>query len=59
MGSGTHDVSIDADDEDTVPYSGPAGGAVGGTPANKRAVGGKKRRGGIVPSEDPDRAESG
>lgn len=59
MGSGTHDVAIEEDDEDTVPYSGPSGGAVGGTPAGKRAVGGKKRRGGIVPSEDPDRAESG
>jgi RNA polymerase-binding transcription factor DksA len=59
MGSGTHDVAIEADDEDTVAYSGPSGGAVGGTPAGKRSVGGKKRRGGVVPSEDPDRAESG
>jgi RNA polymerase-binding transcription factor DksA len=59
MGSGNHDVDIEEDDEDTIPYSGPSGGAVGGTPAGKRAVGGKKRRGGIVPSEDPDRAESG
>ena len=47
MGSGTHDVAIEADDEETVAYSGPAGGAVGGTPAGKRAVGGKAgRRGG-------------
>jgi RNA polymerase-binding transcription factor DksA len=59
MGSGNHDVAIEEDREDTVPYSGPAVGAVGGTPAGKRAVGGKRRRGGIVPSEDPDRAESG
>ncbi len=59
MGSGQHDVAIEEDDEDTVAYSGPTGGAVGGTPAGKRAVGGKRRRGGIVPSEDPDRAESG
>jgi RNA polymerase-binding transcription factor DksA len=59
MGSGTHDVAIEEDDEDTIPYSGPAGGAVGGTPAGKRAVGGKNRRGGIVPSEDPDLPESG
>ena len=59
MGSGTHDVAIEADDEDTVAYSGPSGGAVGGTPAGKRAVGGKKRRGGIVPSEDPDRPNRG
>jgi RNA polymerase-binding transcription factor DksA len=59
MGSGTHDVAIEEDDEDTILYSGPAGGAVGGTPVGKRAVGGKKRRGGIRPSEDPDRHESG
>ena len=59
MGSSTHDIAIERDDEDTIPYSGASGGAVGGTPAGKRAVGGKKRRGGIVPSEDPDRAESG
>jgi RNA polymerase-binding transcription factor DksA len=59
MGSGSHDIAIEEDNEDTVAYAGPAGGAVGGTPAGKRAVGGKKRRGGIVPGEDPDRAESG
>ena len=55
MGSGNHDVAIEEDDEDTVACSA-HGGAVGGTPAGKRAVGGKKRRGGIVPSDDPDRA---
>jgi len=59
MGSSTHDVAIEEDDEDTIAYSGPSGGAVGGTPAGKRSVGGKRRPGGIVPSEDPDRAESG
>jgi len=59
MASGNHDIAIEEDDGDAVPYSGPAGGAVGGTPAGKRAVGGKKRRGGITPSEDPDRSESG
>jgi RNA polymerase-binding transcription factor DksA len=59
MGSGNHDVAIEEVGEHTVAYAGPSGGAVGGTPAGKRAVGGKKRRGGIVPSEDPDRAESG
>lgn len=59
MGTGTHDVAISGEDDDTVAYAGRSGGAVGGTPAGKRAVGGKKRRGGIVPSEDPDRAESG
>ncbi len=58
LGSGTHDIAIEEDVGDAVAYSGPSGGAVGGTPAGKRAVGGKKRRGGIVPSEDPDRAES-
>jgi RNA polymerase-binding transcription factor DksA len=59
MGSGTHDVVIEEDDEEAVPYSGPAGGAVGGTPTGKRAVGGKVRRRGIVPSEEPDLPESG
>ncbi len=59
MGSGSHDVAIEEDAEDNVAYSGRSGGAVGGTPAGKRADGGKRRRGGIVPSEDPDRAESG
>jgi RNA polymerase-binding transcription factor DksA len=54
MGSGTHDVAIEADDEETIPYSGPAGG----TPASKRAVGGKKR-GGITPRSDPDEPTSG
>lgn len=59
MGSSTHDIAIEADPEDAVPYSGPSGGAVGGTPAGKRAVGGKSRRRGITPSEDPDLPESG
>ncbi len=49
MGSSTHDVVIEADPEDTILYSGPSGGAVGGTPAGKRAVGGKSRRRGIAP----------
>ena len=59
MGSGRHDIAIEGDDADTIPYSGPTGGAVGGTPAGKRSVGGKARRRGIVPSEDPDLPESG
>jgi DnaK suppressor protein len=42
MGSGTFDAELAAGDPQA--YAGPAGGAVGGTPANKRAVGGKKRR---------------
>jgi RNA polymerase-binding transcription factor DksA len=50
MGSGTFDVTIEteqvgkeqATDEDTAgAYSGRSGGAVGGTPANKRASGGR------------------
>ncbi len=40
MASGNFDSSIEADEEDSA-YAGPAGGAVGGTPANKRARGGK------------------
>lgn len=42
MGSGNFDVADEADEpppDDA--YSGPAGGAVGGTPANKRSVGGR------------------
>jgi hypothetical protein len=43
MGSGTLDDQSMADDEEDNPeaYSGRSGGAVGGTPANKRAKGGK------------------
>ncbi len=59
MGSGTHDVTIAGEDDDAIPYAGRSGGAVGGTPAGKRAAGGRKTRGGIVPGEDPDHAESG
>lgn len=52
MGSGTLDQPSDDDitpgenfqDEESAGYSGPAGGAVGGTPANKRATGGKMSR---------------
>ena len=38
MDSGEFDVAIE--EQDMLPYSGPAGGAVGGTPAEKRAEGG-------------------
>jgi len=48
MGSGNFDQEIADDDDPTTAYSGPAGGAVGGTPAEKRAVGGKTH-GGIAP----------
>jgi RNA polymerase-binding transcription factor DksA len=43
MGSGNFDVESRADEDDEAPqaYSGRSGGAVGGTPANKRARGGK------------------
>ena len=48
MGSGNFDVAEEGDDDQVEAYSGPTGGAVGGTPANKRAVGGKKK-GGTAP----------
>lgn len=47
MGSGTHDADApdDADGEDRPEaQSGPSGGAIGGTPANKRARGGSPAR---------------
>src|SRR5688500_12046547 len=44
MGSGTADAPTDTDGEDLPEaISGPSGGAVGGTPANKRARGGRTR----------------
>jgi len=55
MGSGTFDVAIETEQlageqttegEPTDGYSGHSGGAVGGTPANKRASGGKMPAGG-------------
>jgi RNA polymerase-binding transcription factor DksA len=48
MGSSAYDVSLEEDNDEINAYSGPSGGAVGGTPAGKRAVGGK-RRSGIAP----------
>jgi hypothetical protein len=47
-GSGNFDVELAA--EDQPPYSGISGGAVGGTPAEKRSEGGTTRRG-IAPRE--------
>jgi RNA polymerase-binding transcription factor DksA len=43
MGSGNFDVAPEVNDEEDEPeaFAGPAGGAVGGTPANKRARGGQ------------------
>lgn len=43
MGSGNFDVELSTDDDEVTAYSGSAGGAVGGAPAGKRAVGGKRR----------------
>jgi len=40
---------VSNEDEDA--YAGPSGGAVGGTPANKRASGGRTERG-IAPHSD-------
>ena len=44
MGSGNYDVAIEQDSDELDAYSGPSGGAVGGTPAGKRARGGRKPR---------------
>jgi hypothetical protein len=41
---GTSEFDVKLEEEDTEAYSGRSGGAVGGTPANKRAVGGRARR---------------
>jgi hypothetical protein len=48
MGSGQFDVALA--EQDCPPYSGPTGGAVGGTPAEKRAEGGTID-GGIEPGD--------
>jgi RNA polymerase-binding transcription factor DksA len=50
MGSGNFDVRAAADQDDEA-YAGPSGGAVGGTPANKRASGGRTE-GGLSPRPD-------
>lgn len=41
LGSGRFDVAIESNDEDGIAYAGRTGGAVGGTPAGKRARGGR------------------
>lgn len=51
MGSGHFDAE-EADDEDTTAFAGPSGGAVGGTPAGKRARGGRIV-GGVAPQSEP------
>jgi len=59
MGSGNFDVELEEEDDDqTTAYSGPSGGAVGGTPANLRTVGGKAR-GGIAPQPEPGDSPTG
>lgn len=58
MGSGNFDVAIEEDDEETTAYSGPGGGAVGGTPAEKRAIGGRTG-GGIAPQPAPGESPTG
>lgn len=40
-----------------MPYGGPSGGAVGGTPANRRITGGKAR-GGLAPGSGSHRGDS-
>ncbi|MBO0697795.1 MAG: TraR/DksA C4-type zinc finger protein [Zavarzinella sp.] len=50
MGTGNFDVEANADQDDEA-YAGPSGGAVGGTPANKRATGGRTGRG-VAPHSD-------
>lgn len=53
MGSGSYDVEVDEDSKNTA-YSGLSGGAVGGTPAGKRASGGKTGKG-IAPESGETR----
>jgi hypothetical protein len=53
LGSGVHDTA--GEDEGGPPYSGKAGGAVGGTPAQKRAKGGESEDH-FAP--DPDRGDT-
>jgi hypothetical protein len=45
LGAGIHDDSGEGEDEAPEAYAGPAGGAVGGTPAEGRASGGNVHRG--------------
>jgi hypothetical protein len=54
--AGGSDFDEDLEMQDEPPYGGPSGGAVGGTPANKRVTGGRTHRG-IAP-EEPNRGDS-
>jgi RNA polymerase-binding transcription factor DksA len=59
MGSGHFDQELEAEQgDDATAYSGPAGGAVGGTPAGKRTTGGTTG-GGIAPRPDPGDSPTG
>jgi RNA polymerase-binding transcription factor DksA len=44
MGSGNFDQELEGSEDEATPYAGPQGGAVGGTPAEKRATGGKRHQ---------------
>jgi RNA polymerase-binding transcription factor DksA len=57
MGSGNFDAE-EADAEDNNAYAGLSGGAVGGTPAGKRASGGRIH-GGIAPQPEPGDSPTG
>jgi RNA polymerase-binding transcription factor DksA len=46
MGSSAYDATLEEDQSEINAYSGRSGGAVGGAPAGKRALGGKHRGGG-------------
>jgi hypothetical protein len=52
MGSGNFDRTDEADEaEPNDAYSGPSGGAIGGSPANKRSTGGRGRNSASRPSD--------
>jgi hypothetical protein len=58
MGSGNFDVNLEEEASDPGAYGGPGGGAVGGTPAGKRAVGGRTH-GGLAPQPGPGDSPTG
>lgn len=58
LGSGNYDQALDDDSKDTTAYSGPSGGAVGGSVADLRATGGKTG-GGIAPRPGPGESPFG
>jgi RNA polymerase-binding transcription factor DksA len=58
MGSGQYDQSLDEDHQDTSSYSGHSGGAVGGSVADGRVIGGKIQ-GGLAPQPGPGDSPTG